>query len=89
MPNCMMSHFCDRSYSIDQKKLLWASVRPKSGFGIGSRNQGPILVLEPKNSFSESKIFFSSNKSNFLSYIFGGISFISLKINVPTSLKII
>ena len=62
MPNCMMSHFCDRSYSIDQKKLLWASVRPKPDFGIESRNQGPILVLEPKNSISESEILFLQTK---------------------------
>ena len=69
MPNCMMSHFCDRSYSIDQKKLLWASVRPKPGFGIGSRNQGPILVLEPKNSFSESEILFLQTNQNFSSFL--------------------
>ena len=78
MPNCMMSHFCDRSYSIDQKKLL--CVRPKPGFGIGDLNQGPISVSETIF-FSETETFFFQKSSNFLFFptSFGGISFYNLE----------
>ena len=77
MPNCMMSHFCDRSYSIDQKKLLWVSVWPKPGFGIGNRNQDLISVSEP--------FFFSSSNFLFFPTSLGNISFYRLD-DKPTSL---
>ena len=57
------------------------SVRPKLGFGIGNRNQGPISVSvsEPNFFFSETETFFK-----FFSFfsLLGGIQvFLSLKIN--------
>ena len=66
MPNCMMSHFCDRSYSIDQKNILY--VRPKPGFGIGDLNQGPILALETIF-FYEIETFFCKKVQIFSSFL--------------------
>ena len=56
------------------------SVRPKFGFGIGNRNQGPILVLEQKNFLPKPKLFFS-NFSHFFPILRGIQVFISLKMN--------
>ena len=40
--------------------IVLSSVRPKFGFGIGNRNQGPISVSvsEPNFFFSETNFFF-------------------------------
>ena len=42
---------------------LCGSVRTKFGFGIGNRNQGPILV-----SVSEPKFFFSETETHFFKF---------------------
>ena len=66
-------------------KYIVASVRPKFGFGIENRNQGPISV--PPVLVSEPRFFFSKTETlffNFFSFFptLGGIQvFTSLKIN--------
>ena len=71
------------------KALIWhqSSVRPKSGFSIGNRNQGPILV-----SVSEPNFFFSETETfKFFSFFptsWDSTSFYKLG-NKPRSSKII
>ena len=64
------------------RRLGVSSVRPKLGFGIENRNQGPIWV-----SVSEPDFFFS-NFSHFFFTSFGNTSFYKLE-NKPRSSKII
>ena len=55
------------------------SVRPKPGFGIGNRNQGPISVLEPKLFFfpKPKHIFFSKIfKFSYVFLLLGGYKFL-------------
>ena len=59
----------------------WTSVRPKFGFDIGNRNQGPISVSEPKFFFPKPKLFFS-NFTLFFLLLGGNTCFRSLKINL-------
>ena len=79
------SQFKQAHHHLDSqvKKGHYISVRPKFGFGIGNRNQGPISVSvsEPKFFFPKPKLFFSNFTLFFL--LLGGIQvFISLEINL-------
>ena len=60
------SQFKQAHHHLDSqvKKGHYISVRPKFGFGIGNRNQGPISIL-----VSEPKLFFR-NRNVFLFQIF-------------------
>ena len=57
--------------------LFNISVQPKPGFGIGNRNQGPILVLVPIFFFRNRNFFFQNfSKVSNISHFLGGEKFL-------------
>ena len=65
--------------------LLYATVRPKFGFGTENRNQGPISVsVSEANFFFRNRIFFFFKFFSFLPTSLGNISFYKIQ-NKPRS----